>query len=124
VTDITKRLRQANEEICDEAANEIEILRGTIILLSARAEKYASMNLANPQIQQAIIDLAESSESSEVAEACKLVIADHLEQGDTVIESPREVILTALECVETSQSYYEKKLTKASDEATESSGTK
>lgn len=81
------------------------------------------MNLVNPRIQQAIIDLAESSESSEVAEVCKLVIADHLEQGDTEIESPREVILTALECVETSQSYYEKKLMKASDEATDTRGT-
>tara|TARA_R110000868_G_scaffold101057_1_gene278203 strand:- start:6640 stop:6930 length:291 start_codon:yes stop_codon:yes gene_type:complete len=69
------------------------------------------MNLADPQIQKAIIDIAESSESSEVAEACKLVIADHLGQGDTEIESPREVILTAIECVK-----------KASDEATESRG--
>ena len=78
------------------------------------------MNLSEPRIQQAIIDIAETSESSEVAEVCKLVIADHLEQGDTEIDGPREVILTALECVETSQSYYEKKLKKASDEATES----
>jgi hypothetical protein len=68
------------------------------------------MNLANPRIQKAIIEIAESSESNEVAEVCKLVIQDHVEQGDTEIESPREVILTALECVETSQSYYEKKL--------------
>lgn len=68
------------------------------------------MNLSEPRIQKAIIDIAETSESNEIAEACKLVIADHLEQGDTEISGAREVILTALECVETSQSYYEKKL--------------
>lgn len=57
------------------------------------------MDLADPRIQRAIIDIAETSESTAVAAACRLVIADYLEQGDTKISSPREVILIALECV-------------------------
>lgn len=58
------------------------------------------MNLASPRIQQAIVDLAASSESEAVADACKLVIADYLEHDETEIDSPREVILIALEAMQ------------------------
>ena len=58
------------------------------------------MNLANPQIQKAIIDIAESSESHEVAEVCRVVIDDHLDHDETEIDSPREVILIALEAIQ------------------------
>ena len=58
------------------------------------------MNLASPAIQQAIIDLAASSESDAVSDACKLVIDDYLNHDETEIDSPREVILIALEAMQ------------------------
>jgi len=64
------------------------------------------MNLANPRIQQAIIDIAETSESAEVAEACRVVIDDYLDHNETEIDSPREVILIALEALENANHDY------------------
>ena len=64
------------------------------------------MNLANPAIQKAIIEIAETSESAEVAEVCRVVIDDYLGHGDAEIDSPREVILIALECLENANHDY------------------
>jgi hypothetical protein len=56
------------------------------------------MNLRNPHIQQAILDIAASSESPKVVEACRVVIEDYLHHKDFEIEGPNEVISIAKEC--------------------------
>ena len=63
--DITKRLRDANEELCDEAANEIEMLRGTIILLAAHAEKYMTTDQQLADFRKLIADEATESRGTE-----------------------------------------------------------
>ena len=63
--EITKRLREANEELCDEAASEIEMLRGTIILLAAHAEKYMTTDKQLAEFRELIADEATESKGDE-----------------------------------------------------------
>ena len=57
------------------------------------------MNLQNPNIRKAILDIAASSESPEVVAACRMVIQDYIDHNEFEVEGPNEVISIAVECV-------------------------